>query len=87
MDTSKNTMTITIKPDHITELEYFNDDIEGLNNLTIKVTNNMVTIIAYDDELNEILIHAMPFYQLLEKANDNFNKKKTTLKKLFGKGV
>ena len=87
MDTIKHTTTITIKPDCITELEYFNDDIEGLNNLTIKVSNNMITIIAYDDELNEILIKAMPFYQLLENANDNFNKKKTTLKNLFGKGV
>jgi hypothetical protein len=83
----KKTTTITIKPDNITELEYYNDDIEGLNNLTIKVTNNMVTIIAYDDEANEILINALPFYQLLEKANDNFNKKKATLENLFGKGV
>lgn len=85
MDTSKNTTIITIKPDHITKLEYFNDDIEGLNNLTIKVTNNMVTIIAYDDECNEILIHAMPFYQLLESATDIFNTKKTVFKRLFNR--
>jgi hypothetical protein len=83
MDTIKNITTITIKPDHITELEYHNDDIEGLNNLTIKVTNNMVTIIAYDDESNEILIKALPFYQLLEIATDIFNAKKTVFKKLF----
>ena len=85
MDTSKNTTTITIKPDCITELQYFNDDIEGLNNLCIKVTNNMVTIIAYDDECNEILIKAMPFYQLLESATDIFNAKKTVFKKLFNR--
>jgi len=85
MDTIKNTTTITIKPDHITELEYHNDDIEGLNNLTIKVTNNMITIIAYDDEANEILIKAMPFYQLLESATNKYNNKKTVFKKLFNR--
>ena len=85
MDTIKNITAITIKPDHITELEYHNDDIEGLNNLTIKVTNNMVTIIAYDDECNEILIKAMPFYQLLEIATNKFNNKKTVFKKLFNR--
>lgn len=77
--------TISIKPNQTIKLEYFNPDIDGLNNLTIKVSNNMVTIIAYDDESNEILIHAMPFYQLLEKANDNFNAKKQVLKGLFNK--
>ncbi|NBQ17641.1 hypothetical protein EBU24_04960 [bacterium] len=85
MNTIKHTTTITIKPEHITELEYHNDDIEGLNNLTIKVTNNMITIIAYDDEANEILIKAMPFYQLLESATDIFNAKKTVFKKLFNR--
>lgn len=85
MGTIKNTMTITIKPDHITKLEYFNDDIEGLNNLTIKVSNNMVTITALDDECNEILIKALPFYQLLESATDIFNNKKTVFKKLFNR--
>ena len=85
MNTIKHTTTISIKPDHITELEYFNPDIDGLNNLTIKVTNNMVTIIAYDDQCNEILIKAMPFYQLLESATNKHNNKKAVFKKLFNR--
>lgn len=85
MDTIKNITIITIKPDHITELEYHNDDIDGLNNLCIKVTNDMITIISLDDECNEILIKAMPFYQLLESATDIFNAKKTVFKKLFNR--
>jgi len=85
MDTSKTITTIAIKPDHITELEYYNEDIDGLNNLTIKVTNNMVTIIAYDDESNEILIKALLFYQLLESATNKHNNKKAVFKKLFNR--
>ena len=85
MDTIKHTTIITIKPDHITELQYYNDDIDGLNNLCIRVTNDMITIIAYDDEANEILIKALPFYQLLESATDKFNAKKTVFKKLFNR--
>jgi len=85
MNTIKHTTTITIKPNHITELEYYNEDIDGLNNLTIKVTNNMVTIISYDDEANEILIKAMPFYQLLQIASDKHNNKKAVFKKLFNR--
>ena len=81
----KEDKTIHIKPNEVIELEYFNPDIEGLNNLCIKVTNDMVTITSLDDECNEILIKAMPFYQLLESATDIFNTKKTVFKKLFNR--
>lgn len=80
---SNEVINLAIKPNQVIELEYFNDDIDGLNNLCIKVTNDMVTITALDDECNEILIKAMPFYRLLESATDIFNTKKTVFKKLF----
>jgi hypothetical protein len=80
-----DTITHEIKANQVIELEYFNPELDGLNNISIKVTNDMVTIIAYDDESNEILIKAMPFYQLLESATDIFNAKKTVFKKLFNR--
>ena len=76
---------ITIKPNQVIEIEYHNDDIDGLNNLCIKVNNDMVTITALDDECNEILIKALPFYQLLQIASDKYNNKKTVFKKLFNR--
>jgi len=78
-------ITHEIKNNQVIELEYFNPELDGLNNLTIKVTNDMVTITALDDECNEILIKAMPFYQLLESATNKHNNKKTVFKKLFNR--
>ena len=77
--------TISIKHNETIELEYFNPDIDGLNNIGIKITHDLITIVAYDDCSNEILVKAMPFYQLLEIANDNFNAKKQVLKGLFNR--
>ena len=78
-------ITHEIKPNQVIELEYFNPELDGLNNISIKITHDLMTIVAYDDECNEILIKAMPFYQLLESATDIFNAKKTVFKKLFNR--
>ena len=77
---SNEVINLAIKPNQVIELEYFNPELDGLNNISIKVTNDMITIIAYDDEANEILIKALPFYQLLESGTDIFNAKKQYLK-------
>ena len=82
---SNEVINLAIKPNQVIELEYFNPELDGLNNISIKVTNDMITIIAYDDEANEILIKALPFYQLLESGTDIFNAKKTVFKKLFNR--
>jgi hypothetical protein len=80
-----DTITHEIKPNQVIELEYFNPELEGLNNIGIKITHDLITIVAYDDEANEILIKAMPFYQLLQIASDKYNNKKTVFKKLFNR--
>jgi hypothetical protein len=77
--------TIQIKPNEVIELEYFNPDIDGLNNIGIKATHDLISITAYDDECNEILVKAIPFYELLAIANKNFNDKKQVLKGLFNR--
>lgn len=81
----KEDKTISIKPNEIIELEYFNPDIDGLNNIGIKITHDLITIVAYDDCCNEILVKAIPFYELLAIANKNFNDKKQVLKGLFNR--
>jgi len=78
-----DTITHEIKPNQVIELEYFNPELDGLNNISIKITHDLITIVAYDDEANEILIKAMPFYQLLESATNKYNNKKAVFKKLF----
>jgi hypothetical protein len=78
-----DTITHEIKPNQVIELEYFNPELDGLNNISIKITHDLITIVAYDDEANEILIKAMPFYQLLESATNKHNNKKAVFKKLF----
>lgn len=80
-----DTITHEIKPNQVIELEYFNPEIEGLNNIGIKITHDLITIVAFDDECNEILIKAIPFYQLLQIASDKHNNKKTVFKKLFNR--
>tara|TARA_R110002126_G_scaffold206453_1_gene353623 strand:+ start:303 stop:557 length:255 start_codon:yes stop_codon:yes gene_type:complete len=81
----KEDKTIHIKPNEVIELEYFNPDIDGLNNIGIKITHDLIRITAYDDQCNEILVKAIPFYELLAIANKNFNDKKQVLKGLFNR--
>ena len=65
--------TITIKPNEVVEIEYFNSNIDGLNNLTIKINENRITVTSYDDCLNEFDIKIIAIDQLLILANKKFN--------------
>ena len=65
--------TITIKPNEVVEIEYFNSNIDGLNNLTIKINENRITVTSYDDCLNEFDVKVITIDQLLTLANKKFN--------------
>ena len=65
--------TITIKPNETMEIEYFNSNIDGLNNLTIKINENKIVISSYDDCSNEFDIKVITIDQLLTLANKKFN--------------
>ena len=69
----KEDKTISIKPNEVIELEYFNPDIDGLNNLTIKINENKIVISSYDDCSNEFDIKVITIDQLLTLANKKFN--------------
>lgn len=64
--------TITIKPNETIEIEYFNSNIDGLNNLTIKINENKIVISSYDDCLNEFNVKTITIEQLLTLANKKF---------------
>ena len=64
---------ITIKPNETIEIEYFNSNIDGLNNLTIKINENTIVISSYDDCSNEFDIKLITIDQLLTLANKKFN--------------
>jgi len=64
---------ITIKPNQVVETEYFNSNIDGLNNLTIKINENKIVISSYDDCSNEFDIKVITIDQLLTLANKKFN--------------
>ena len=65
--------TITIKPNETIEIAYFNGYIDGLNNLTIKIDENRITITSYDDCSNEFDVKVITIDQLLTLANKKFN--------------
>ena len=64
---------ITIKPNQVIEIEYFNSNIDGLNNLTIKINENKIVISSYDDCANEFDVKVITIDQLLTLANKKFN--------------
>ena len=64
---------ITIKPNQVIEIEYFNSYIDGLNNLTIKIDENKIVITSYDDCANGFNVKAITIDQLLTLANKKFN--------------
>ena len=70
---SNNIINLAIKPNETIEIEYFNSNIDGLNNLTIKINENRITITSYDDCLNEFDIKIITIDQLLTLANKKFN--------------
>ena len=65
--------TITIKPNETIEIEYFNSNIDGLNNLSIKINENKIIITSYDDCSNEFDVKTITIDQLLILANKKFN--------------
>ena len=75
--------TITIKPNEVIEIEYFNSNIDGLNNLTIKINENKIVITSYDDCLNEFDVKVITIDQLLTLANKKFNALMEKKHKLF----
>ena len=75
--------TITIKPNETIEIEYFNSNIDGLNNLTIKINENRITVTSYDDCLNEFDVKVITIDQLLTLANKKFNALMEKKHKLF----
>ena len=75
--------TITIKPNETIEIEYFNSNIDGLNNLTIKINENKIVISSYDDCSNEFDIKVITIDQLLTLANKKFNALMEKKHKLF----
>tara|TARA_B110000503_G_C7145950_1_gene412951 strand:+ start:1807 stop:2049 length:243 start_codon:yes stop_codon:yes gene_type:complete len=75
--------TITIKPNQVIEIAYFNSYIDGLNNLTIKINENRITVTSYDDCLNEFDVKVITIDQLLTLANKKFNALMKKKHKLF----
>lgn len=64
---------ITIKPNQVIEIEYFNSNIDGLNNLAIKIDENKIVITSYDDCSNKFDVKTITIDQLLTLANKKFN--------------
>jgi len=75
--------TITIKPNEVIEIAYFNSYIDGLNNLTIKINENKIVISSYDDCSNEFDIKVITIDQLLTLANKKFNALMEKKNKMF----
>ena len=64
---------ITIKPNQVIEIAYFNSYIDGLNNLSIKIDENKIVISSHDDCASEFNIKVITIDQLLTLANKKFN--------------
>ena len=79
----KEDKTISIKPNETIEIEYFNSNIDGLNNLTVKINENKIVISSYDDCLNEFDVKVITIDQLLTLANKKFNALMEKKHKLF----
>jgi len=75
--------TITIKPNEVIEIAYFNSYIDGLNNLSIKIDENKIVITSYDDCANEFDVKTITIDQLLILANKKFNALMEKKHKLF----
>lgn len=70
---SNEIVNLAIKANQVIEIEYFNPNIDGLNNLTFKLDRNGITITSLDDECNEFDVKTITFEQLLTLANKKFN--------------
>ena len=50
------------------DIDYFNDELDGLNSLTFRFSHNQLTIFAMDDSGNEYLVKTLEFNELLSMA-------------------
>ena len=50
------------------EIDYFNSELNGINNLTFRFSNNKLSIFAMDDCSNEFLVKTIEFNELLAMA-------------------
>ena len=80
---SNNIINLAIKPNQVIEIEWFNGNIDGLNNLTFKLDSNGITITSLDDCVNEFDIKVITIDQLLTLANKKFNALMEKKHKLF----
>lgn len=80
---SNNIINLAIKPDQVIEIEYFNGNIDGLNNLTFKLDRNGITITSLDDKCNEFDFKTITIEQLLTLANKKFNSLMEKKHKMF----
>jgi hypothetical protein len=71
---SNEVINLAIKPNQVIEIEYFNGNIDGLNNLTFKLDCNGITITSLDDECNEFDVKTITINQLLVLANKKFDR-------------
>ena len=78
-----DTITHEIKSNQVIEIAYFNSYIDGLNNLTIKIDENRITITSYDDCSSEFDVKVITIDQLLTLANKKFNALMEKKHKLF----
>jgi len=65
--------TITIKPNEVIEIAYFDSYIDGLNNLKIRIDENKILITSYDDCCNEFDVKTITIDEMLTLANKKFN--------------
>ena len=52
------------------DIDYFNDELDGLNSLTFRFSHNQLTIFAMDDSGNEYIVKTLEFNDLLAMALD-----------------
>jgi len=50
------------------DIDYFNGELDGLNSLTFRFSNNQLSIFAIDDSCNEYLVKTLEFNELLAIA-------------------
>jgi len=71
---SNEVINLAIKPNQVIEIEWFNGNIDGLNNLTFKLDSNGITITSLDDDCNEFDVKTITINQLLALANKKFDR-------------
>lgn len=50
------------------DIDYFNDELDGLNSLTFRFSHNQLSIFAMNDSGDEYLVKTLEFNELLSMA-------------------